>query len=142
MGERRYVLEDQVGFLLRKANQRHRSIFTAEVGGEVAPPQFSVLVKLSELGPTSQNQLGRLVALDSATMAGVIKRLRAAGLVDSSQSVDDARLRLLALTDDGREMVERLVPAAERITDLTLAPLNADEARTLARLLARIAEPE
>ncbi len=135
-----YVLEDQIGFLLRKANQRHRSIFTTQVEGRIAPQQFSVLVKLRELGSVPQNQLGRLVALDSATMAGVVKRLSDAGLVQSTKSPDDARFRMLKLTAKGRRQVEQVLPTAQRITELTLEPLTDDEARTLADLLARISD--
>ncbi len=136
--ETRYLLEEQVGFLLRKANQRHRLIFSTEVDNEIAPAQFSVLAKLHEVGAVSQNQLGRLIALDSATVKGVVERLLAAGYVHRERSPDDARLRIIQLTDEGRITVERLLPVAERITELTLAPLSEQEAKTLVRLLSTI----
>lgn len=53
-----YALQEQVGFILRKANQRHLSIFAARIS-DLTPPQFAALAKLHEVGPTSQNQLGR-----------------------------------------------------------------------------------
>lgn len=136
--ERPYVLEDQIGFLLRKANQRHRLIFSTEVDNEIAPAQFSALAKLYELGSVSQNQLGRLIALDSATIKGVVTRLVAAGYVRSERSTDDARLRMILLTEDGRRTIERLLPVAEGITQQTLAPLSEREVATLTRLLAKI----
>ncbi|MFQ5555891.1 MAG: MarR family winged helix-turn-helix transcriptional regulator [Acidimicrobiales bacterium] len=133
-----YILEDQIGFLLRKANQRHRLIFTTEVAGEIAPAQFSALAKLHELGTVSQNQLGRLIALDSATIKGVVDRLSAAGLVSSQRSPNDARLSLIGLTAEGRRTIERLLPVAKHISDLTVASLTEREAATLTRLLAKI----
>lgn len=134
-----YVLEDQIGFLLRKANQRHRSIFGNQVNNSIAPAQFSALAKLHQLGPLSQNHLGRLIALDSATIKGVVNRLVQADYVTSERSEDDARLRIIDLTADGRIRVEGLLPLAEEITHLTLAPLNDQEAKTLHRLLSKIA---
>ena len=47
MEERVYRLEDQVGFLLRRANQRHLAVF-AEVIPEVTTTQFAALARLAE----------------------------------------------------------------------------------------------
>ena len=78
-----YVLEDQVGHLLRRAHQRHTSIFQAHIGdSQLTPLQFAALVKLSDLGEVSQNRLGRLTAMDAATMQGVIRRLFARRLIE------------------------------------------------------------
>ena len=43
--------------------------------------QFAALAKLHEVGPCSQNQLGRLIYLDAATIKGVVDRLSARGFV-------------------------------------------------------------
>ena len=72
-----YQLDEQVGFLLRVAMQRHSTIFTSEITGNLTAPQFSALVKLLQEGPLSQNHLGRLIYLDVATIKGVVERLRA-----------------------------------------------------------------
>jgi DNA-binding MarR family transcriptional regulator len=76
-----YVLEDQPGFLFRLALRRHATIFTDKMI-DLTPPQFSVVAKLAEIGPTSQNYLGRLVAFDAATIKGIVDRLSARGIVD------------------------------------------------------------
>ena len=133
-----YRLQDQAGFVLRKAHQRHVSIFAAHIG-DLTPPQFAALAKLADVGETSQNQLGALVAMDAATVKGVIDRLKTRGLVELSKHEGDKRRLMVSLTAEGRETVQRLIPVAERITAETLAPLSAKEAATLMRLLSRIA---
>ena len=133
-----YQLDGQVGFVLRKAHQRHVSIFAANMG-DLTPPQFAALAKLHEIGETSQNQLGSLIAMDAATVKGVIDRLKARGLVELSRHDVDKRRLLVSLTPQGRETVERLIPLAETITAETLAPLSRKEATTLLKLLSRIA---
>lgn len=133
-----YRLQDQIGFILRKAHQRHVAIFAAQIG-DLTPPQFAALAKLRDVGETSQNQLGTLVAMDAATIKGVIDRLKARGLVTLTRHAGDRRRLMVDLTPQGREAVERLVPLARRITAETLAPLSAREAATLTRLLAKIA---
>lgn len=132
-----YHLEDQIGFALRKASQRHIAIFVRHIG-ELTPPQFAALAKLAEVGDTSQNQLGALVAMDAATIKGVIDRLRARGLVALARHDGDKRRLVVSLTGEGRAAVERLLPLAAAITDETIAPLSARETDALMRLLAKI----
>lgn len=132
-----YRLQEQVGFVLRKANQRHIAIFASHIG-DLTPPQFAALARLHEVGETSQNQLGGLVAMDAATVKGVIDRLKARGLVELDGDKEDRRRLVVKLTALGRETVERLMPLAARVTAETLGPLNAREAATLLRLLAKI----
>ena len=134
----RYRVDDQIGFILREANQRHVSIFAREIT-DLTPPQFAALSKLSDVGETSQNQLGALVAMDAATIKGIIDRLTARGLVDVNRHENDKRRLMVQLTDTGRAIVAELTPIAERITAETLSPLSQREAATLVRLLARIA---
>lgn len=133
-----YHLQEQVGFVLRRAHQRHVAIFAAHIG-DLTPPQFAALAKLHESGETSQNQLGSLVAMDAATIKGVIDRLKARGLVELSKHEADKRRLLVNLTAEGRQTIERLIPLAREATGETLSPLNAKEAATLTKLLAKIA---
>ncbi|MEQ1941118.1 MarR family transcriptional regulator [Mesorhizobium sp. VNQ89] len=133
-----YRLQEQVGFVLRKAHQRHVAIFADRIG-DLTPPQFAALAKLADVGETSQNQLGSLIAMDAATVKGVIDRLKSRGLVALTRHDVDKRRLMVSLTEDGRRTVERLVPLAEDITTETLRPLSPKEAATLLRLLSRIA---
>lgn len=132
-----YRLQDQVGFVLRKANQRHLAIFAARIA-DMTPPQFAALAKLFEVGETSQNQLGNLIATDAATIKGVVDRLKARGLVEIAVHKADRRRLMVTLTEEGRERVERLLPIAAGITRETLAPLTPREASMLMRLLAKL----
>ncbi|MBX3581824.1 MAG: MarR family transcriptional regulator [Rhizobiaceae bacterium] len=133
-----YRLQEQIGFILRRAHQRHVAIFAGRIA-DMTPPQFAALAKLADVGETSQNQLGSMVAMDAATIKGVIDRLKARGLVEVSRHKVDRRRLMVSLTSQGRETLDRLVPLAEEITAETLQPLSQREAATLMRLLARIA---
>ncbi|RUM97044.1 MarR family transcriptional regulator [Pseudaminobacter arsenicus] len=134
-----YHLQDQVGFILRRAQQRHVAIFSSYIS-DLTPPQFAALAKLRDVGgDTSQNQLGALVAMDAATVKGVIDRLRARGLVELSRHDGDRRRLLVSLTVEGRRTVDALIPLATRITEETLSPLSPKEVATFLKLLARLA---
>ncbi len=133
-----YVLDEQVGFLLRRAWQRHVAIFTEEMGEDLTPMQFSVLVRLAELGSCSQNRLGRLVATDAATIKGVVDRLAGRGLVETAFDPSDRRRLMISITDQGGEVVGRAIEDARAITRTTLEPLGGEERETLLRLLAKL----
>ena len=134
-----YRLEDQVGFYLRRAVQRHAAIFAERMGEELTPTQWAALVKLAELHSVSQNLLGRETAMDAATIKGVVDRLYRRGLLATARDPADARRTQVSITPEGRAAVKRGVGPAAAITAETLKPLNAAEQRQLLDLLRRIA---
>jgi DNA-binding MarR family transcriptional regulator len=134
---RAYALSEQVGFNLRRANQRHVAIFASHVEG-LTPTQFAALARLQENGALSQNHLGRLTAMDSATIKGVVERLSAKGLVQSRPVPNDQRLRLIDLTEEGRAMFDHTLPQALAARAETLENLTEDEARLFETLLEKL----
>jgi DNA-binding MarR family transcriptional regulator len=134
----RYLLDEQPGFLMRIAMQRHTSIFTARMVEALTQTQFAALAKLYEVGPCSQNHLGRLIYLDAATIKGVVDRLGGRGFVSALADPKDRRRRAVALTERGREVTEQAMKVATEITAATLAPLTAEEQRIVARLLKKL----
>lgn len=132
-----YVLEDQIGFLLRLANQRHLEIFAAALS-DVTPTQFATLVKLHQLGVMSQNHLGRLVAMDAATTNGVVTRLRKKGLVQTQASTSDLRRLDVSLTAEGEAFVQATLPTALEVSAKTTSALTAREVSQLLTLLAKL----
>jgi len=134
----RYVLDEQVGFLMRVATQRHTAIFGAGMVEGLTPTQFAALAKLYEVGPCSQNHLGRLIYLDAATIKGVVDRLGLRGFVTALNDPNDRRRRAVALTEQGRQVTEQAMQVAVQITTATLAPLTEDERSLLVRLLRKI----
>jgi MarR family transcriptional regulator, lower aerobic nicotinate degradation pathway regulator len=124
-GNSEYHLDDQVGFLLRVAMQRHTAIFMSRIIRGLTQTQFAALAKLREVGACSQNQLGRLIYLDAATTKGVVDRLEARGFVTARPDARDRRRRAIALTDKGRAAADAAVKVARQITRQTLVPLTA-----------------
>ena len=136
---RSYRIEDQVGYLLRRAHQRASSIFQTTIGDpNITPTQYSSMVKLHEYTELSQNLLGRLVGMDKATMQGVVRRLRDRGLVDSRPDPGDARRTLLSLTTEGQRLVNKLLINGPAVSRETMKPLTGPEQRQLLDLLSRI----
>lgn len=137
MDARRYQLSAQVGYNLRRANQRHVAIFAKHVAG-LTPTQFAALARLYECGALSQNKLGRLTAMDSATIKGVVERLRAKGLVTSRADQSDQRLRLVELTRAGEETFVRAEKQAQNARLETVERLTPEETAVFEALLAKL----
>src|ERR1700744_1903997 len=133
-----YVLDEQIGFILRMVSQRHAAIFARDIGTNLTPTQWAALSKLAEAGPSSQNQLGRLTAMDVATIKGVIDRLTARGLTETSPDPEDGRRLLVSLTRAGAQLAEKAAANALAISKETLAPLEPKERETLFALLNKL----
>jgi MarR family transcriptional regulator, lower aerobic nicotinate degradation pathway regulator len=132
-----YRLDDQIGYILRRVTQRHLSIFAAAIP-EVTTTQFAVLARLAEIGPVSQNHLGRETAMDAATIKGVVDRLAKLGLVATTADPADRRRLTVSLTGAGTELFTSRRGTALQISADTVAPLTASEAATLQALLLRL----
>jgi DNA-binding MarR family transcriptional regulator len=136
---RPYRIEEQIGYLLRRAHQRASAIFQVTIGDpNITPTQYSSMVKLHEYGELSQNLLGRLVGMDKATMQGVVRRLKERGLVDSRPDPGDARRTLLSLTTEGQRSVAKLLLNGPAVSREVLKPLSGPEQRQLHELLSKI----
>lgn len=133
-----YVLDDQVGFLMRVAMQRHTAIFMSRMVEGLTQTQFAALAKLYEVGPCSQNHLGRLIYLDAATIKGVVDRLRVRGFVTALPDPNDRRRRAVALSERGRTVTEAAIKVAAEITAATLIPLSPDEQQAVVKLLKKL----
>jgi MarR family transcriptional regulator, lower aerobic nicotinate degradation pathway regulator len=133
-----YVLDDQIGYVLRRVTQRHLSLFSEAIP-QVTTTQFAVLARLAELGPQSQNLLGRATAMDAATVKGVVDRLTRQGLVETAADPEDRRRLTVALTKAGAALFEATVSAALSVSNRSLEPLSASERAQFMALLARLA---
>ncbi|MCD1625603.1 MarR family transcriptional regulator [Seohaeicola saemankumensis] len=132
-----YRLEDQIGFKLRLANQKHLEVF-ARMMPDVTPTQFAVLAKLMQDEVISQNQLGRLVGMDAATTKGVVDRLRAKGFVRRTKSTSDMRRLEISLTPEGRVFADQAVQTAHQISQATAQNLSRRELERLLELLDKL----
>lgn len=133
-----YILDEQVGFLLRLAIQRHGALFQSQVPLDLTNTQFAALMKLAELGECSQNDLGRRTAMDVATIKGVVDRLRKKGLIALRDDPSDRRRALLSLSPEGKAASEVLGDFGHSVSAETLAPLSADERRLFLDMLRKL----
>jgi DNA-binding MarR family transcriptional regulator len=133
-----YELEDQIGFVLRQATQFHTAIFTAGMVEGLTQTQFSTIAILYLSGPSSQSELSKALALDTATVNGVVERLTLRGYVESSDDSNDRRRQIVSLTPAGAAIGPAAIDAARAINAGTIAKLTPAEAARLLQLLRKM----
>jgi len=103
--------------------------------------EFDVLATLRRggepytLAPTA---LARWMMLSSAAMTNRVDRLEAAGLVERRPDPGDRRGLLVALTPDGKRVVDAAVADHVENERRMLEPLSEEEQRTLNALLRKL----
>jgi Transcriptional regulators len=133
-----YQVDQQIGFFLRQANQRHVAIFTSLIGDRLTTTQWAALTKLRQIQPCSQNQLGRETAMDVATIKGVVDRMVKRGFIRTEPDPNDGRRLILSLTETGQAVIDRNLAAAVEVTEKTLEPLTSGERMMLLELIRKI----
>jgi MarR family transcriptional regulator, lower aerobic nicotinate degradation pathway regulator len=126
--QKRSPLFKRPGFLIRRMHQIHGFLFAEETSEfNITPVQFSLLTTLGALGEMDQNTLAIEVGLERSSVAEVIPRLHARGLVNRTQAAHDRRLRLVKLTPQGKRLVTKMAPAVQRAHDRTIDHLSPAE---------------
>jgi MarR family transcriptional regulator, temperature-dependent positive regulator of motility len=128
---------DEPGHLIRRAQQIAVSLFHSIMGPGVTPVQYCVLRVLHDHPGIDQVTLARLCALDTSTAADLAVRLEERGLVMRVMPMKSKRFRLLHLTTEGKEMVERLIPHSRGLARNVLEALNKKEQRVFMHLLKK-----
>mgnify|MGYP002079063084 CR=1 FL=1 len=138
-----YLLDEQIGYRLRVANQIAVELFSDVLDpafGEetVTTAQFAVLVSLLRNARVSQSELSSAVSMDMPTLNGVLKRLVARGLVEVTVAKADKRFRVIDLTPPGRLLAGRLRSKGRVVSERIMQPLGDSERRQLLDLLSKL----
>jgi DNA-binding MarR family transcriptional regulator len=110
-------------------------------GHRLSPAAFGALVTLVRLGGergVSQRSLMDELGLTSGTVSVRVDRLIEAGLVERKPDPDQKRNVLVSLTAEGRQLVERIVPAHLANERRLLASLSDEERELLSSLLRKM----
>lgn len=110
----------------------YRSQFSLKV------TEWRVMAVLGASGPLTQRHLTEMTLMDKVAVNRACKVLEERGLASRKPNTDDGRSHLLALTDAGWEVHDRIVPLAREMESRLLEPLDSDERRTFVSLLQRL----
>ena len=102
--------------------------------------EWRIMAVLGDSGALTQRELSQLTLMDKVPVNRACKRLEDHGLAERAPNARDGRSHLLALTDKGRGVHERIMPLARAIEEELLAGFSESERLQLRTLLVRIRE--
>jgi len=128
-------LADSLGWLLARAGHHVGTALAAALAeAGTTPRELSVLAAAAPV-PRPQLGLAVVVGLDKTTMVTTVDALERRGLVRREQHPDDRRIRLVAVTPEGRRLVERANAVAEQVQHQVLAAVPEEDRDRLVPLL-------
>ena len=126
-------------WLLSRANARSQGLLADAFAAEgVRGYHFRLLAALEQYGPASQADLGRYTGIDRSDVVATLNDLVARRLARREPDQADRRRNVVTLTTRGAEALERLDAVLGDVQDKVLAPLTANERKTLVRLLSKL----
>jgi DNA-binding MarR family transcriptional regulator len=124
------------GHFARRVHQLAVALFVQEVGDlSLTPVQYSSLQTICNQPGIDQKTLATTIGYDTSTIAGVIDRLEARGLVLRNLSPTDRRVRLITPTAKGVETLQAVLPRMLKSQDRLLEPLTKSERKEFMRLM-------
>ena len=132
---------ENIVFLLSKAHQRAQGELKGHLQAfGLTSVQCLFMESLWEEDGLSVGEIGRRIALDTATLAGVLDRMVTAGWVRRETDPDDGRVARVYLTEKAQAIITSLAAAIERTNNELLHDLNSEEKLLFKRFLRDIKE--
>ena len=107
---------------------------------DVPASHFPVLAALARLGALNVGELTEAVGMSQPGVTRLLDKLEAEGLVRSTQLADDRRVRTIALTKSGRQLISRAKRTAWPMIEAAVADACADPAQPLLVVLTKLEE--
>ena len=130
---------DQVWIVMMRAMRaltRYASAGIEETG--LGLSDFGVLEVLLHKGPLPVNTIGSIVDLTPGSISIAVDRLVAKGLVGRVESAQDRRVRIVALTSRGKELIVAAFQEHSGQMKKVFSGLSPEELRTLEVALKRV----
>jgi DNA-binding MarR family transcriptional regulator len=129
------------GHLVRRVYQISTALFAQECADvELTPVQYAALLAIRSHPRIDATRLSQVIYFDRSTIGDVLDRLEARGWIMRQPSPADRRVKLLTIAPEGRNVLRQVEPGVRRVQQRLLAPLAANDAHTLVRLLAQLAD--
>lgn len=119
-----YAHADALNSAIRLIAIKHRSRAAAPLAAlGLHLGQESLLLELDARGECTQVQLAASLGCEPPSITLMAQKLEAAGLISRRPSLHDSRANIVALTDQGRDLIPRLKDLWQRLAETTVAGL-------------------
>ena len=137
--------EDSPGFLLWQTSiswQRRIKEFLESY--EISHSQFVIMAILlwfnGKQTDVTQTDLINMSKLDKMTVSKSLKKLAVKSFVTRSENASDTRAKLVHLTKEGTSLIQKLVPAIEKIDEEFFGRLPGTEQKSLIGIMQKLSK--
>src|SRR6202163_2679038 len=130
---------DHVWLVMMKAMRALKKYAAADIEETgLGLTDFGVLEVLLSKGPLPVNTIGPIVDLTPGSISIAVDRLFAKGLVTRDESLEDRRVRVVALTPRGKDLIVSAFRKHSGQMKRVLSELSAEELRSLEVALKKL----
>ncbi len=120
-----FQLDNSLGFILSRTSTRMKNhLLHSFKAHDVTPEQWAVLNRLWDREEVSPKELAELTSKDQPTTVRILTKLEKKGFITRKVNPDDNRAFLISLTNEGRELKDKLIPLALEILDKALKDID------------------
>ena len=120
--------------------QAQTQVVLEEADVAIPASHFPLLAALERLGAMNVGELTEAVGMSQPGVTRLLDKLEAEGLVRSTQLADDRRVRTIALTKSGRQLISRSQRTVWPMIEAAVADACAGPAQPLLAALAALEE--
>ncbi|WP_413812455.1 MarR family winged helix-turn-helix transcriptional regulator [Streptomyces sp. OE57] len=117
------ALREAAGHLVRRAQQRHTSLWSQEFDGALTGPQYAVISAIGAECGLDQRAVGQRASLDKSSVGDIIARLEGQGWLRLAKDPSDGRRKTLRLTSLARTALPDITRRVLLVQERLLAPL-------------------
>jgi len=135
------ILEDSASYLIYRVGRLSRfqtSQFFKEVGVDITPEQWVLLLRLFEKDGQSQGELADKNFHDYPNITRMVDALENRMLAERTPDPGDRRKFLIHLTQEGRGLVEKFLPRVVEMKKKNFMGLAKEDRNSLMSLLRKI----
>ncbi len=133
------LISGSITHLLHRASQQAEDLFARTIGDVgLTARQFVVLAVVDGMEDPSQTALCEVSGIDRSTLADIVRRLVARGLLSRRRTRRDARMYAVRLTPEGRRMLEKALPVARDVDAMLLQSMSAGQRQEFESALKKL----
>src|SRR6201989_1034181 len=136
-----FDLSDAPSHLIRRCQQYYGDLYAREAGArELTKQQFMLLAALEQNDGASQTALVEITGIDRSTLAEMVRRMLAKGLLSRERTEEDQRAKPVPISPTGRKALRAARNAADRAEKALLEALPLPERQKFVKALTQIAQ--
>ncbi len=133
------LVSNSTTHLLHRAGQLAEDLFARSIGEiGLTARQFVVLSVVETLDDPSQTALCEISGIDRSTLADIVGRLVARGLLSRRRTRQDARMYAVRITPEGQDILQRALPIANKVDEILVESLSPEQRAQFGAFLQKV----